>query len=90
MTTVMPKRSRRRCSDRHAIVPIKSEEQLDVQAVHRVRERLLAQRTSLVNQLRAFFLERGLMVRTGRAYLWRALPEVLARAEETVSRACFG
>lgn len=70
-------------------VPIKSEEQLDVQAVHRVRERLLAQRTSLVNQLRAFFLERGLMVRTGRAYLWRALPEVLVRAEETVSPRMF-
>jgi transposase len=32
-------------------VPIKIEDQLDVQAMHRVRERLLAQRTSLVNQL---------------------------------------
>ena len=30
-------------------VPIKTEEQLDIQSVHRVRERLLAQRTSLVN-----------------------------------------
>lgn len=58
-------------------VPIKTQEQLDIQAVHRVRERLLAQRTSLVNQLRAFFLERGLIVRAGRAYLWRAIPEVL-------------
>lgn len=50
-------------------VPIKTEAQLDIQAVHRVRERLLAQRTSLVNQLRVFFLERGLMVRAGQAYL---------------------
>jgi transposase len=70
-------------------VPIKTEEQLDVQAVHRVRERMLAQRTSLMNQLRPFFLERGLIVRAGRPYLWRALPEVLARAEETVSPRMF-
>ena len=48
-------------------VPIKTEDQLDVQAIHRVGERLLEQRKSLVNQLRAFFLERGLIVRTGRA-----------------------
>lgn len=70
-------------------VPIKTGEQLDVQAVHRVRERLVAQRTGLVNQLRAFFLERGLIVRTGRAHLWRALPEVLGRAEEAVSPRLF-
>ena len=66
------------------VVPIKTEEQLDIQSVHRVRERLLGQRTSLVNQLRAFFLERGLIVRAGRAYLWRVLPHVLAQAEQTI------
>jgi transposase len=70
-------------------VPIKSEEQLDVQAMHRVRERLLEQRKSLVNQLRAFFLERGLIVRTGRAYLWRVLPDVMAQAEQIVSPRMF-
>jgi transposase len=70
-------------------VPVKTEDQLDVQALHRVRERLMDQRTSLVNQLRAFFLERGLLVRTGRAYLWRVLPEVMAQAEETVSPRMF-
>lgn len=70
-------------------VPIKSEEQLDVQAVHRVRERLMAQRTSLVNQFRAFLLERGLIVRTGRAYLWRALPDLIAQTEQVVSPRMF-
>lgn len=70
-------------------VPLKTEEQLDVQAVHRVRERLLAQRTSLVNQFRAFLLERGLIVRTGRAYLWRVLPELLSQAEQMVSPRMF-
>ena len=70
-------------------VPIKTEDQLDVQAMHRVRERLLEQRTSVVNQLRAFFLERGLTVRTGRAYLWRVLRDVMAEAEQMVSPCMF-
>lgn len=70
-------------------VPIKTEDQLDVQAMHRVRERLLEQRTSLVNQLRAFLLERGLVVRTGRAYLWRVLSEVMTEAERITSPRMF-
>lgn len=70
-------------------VPIKSEEQLDVQAVHRVRERLMAQQISLVNQIRAFLLEHGLIVRTGRAYLWRALPDLIAQTEQVVSPRMF-
>jgi transposase len=70
-------------------VTAKTEDQLDIQAMHRVRERLLEQRTSLVNQLRAFLLERGLTVRTGRAYLWRVLPEVMAEAEQLASPRMF-
>jgi transposase len=33
-------------------VPLKSEEQLDLQALHRIRERLMGRRTALINQLR--------------------------------------
>ena len=33
-------------------------EQLDLQALHRVRERLVSQRTGIINQIRAFMLER--------------------------------
>ena len=42
-------------------VPIKTDDQLDLQAIHRVRDRLIARRTSVINQLRAFLLERGLV-----------------------------
>src|ERR1700756_682755 len=42
-------------------VPIKTDDQLDLQALHRVRERLMARRTSVVNQIRAFLLERGIV-----------------------------
>ena len=41
-------------------VDLKSEEQLDLQTLHRVRSRLVAERTSLINQARAILLERGL------------------------------
>jgi transposase len=42
-------------------VPIKTDDQLDLQALHRVRDRLMTRRTSVINQLRAFLLERGLV-----------------------------
>jgi transposase len=62
-------------------VPVKTPEQLDLQAVHRVRTRLVTARTRLVNQIRAFLLERGLTVRQGLAALRRALPVILDDAE---------
>jgi transposase len=40
-------------------VATKTADQLDVQALHRVRERLVSQRTGIINQIRAFLLERG-------------------------------
>ena len=40
-------------------VATKTAEQLDLQALHRVRERLVSQRTGIINQIRAFLLERG-------------------------------
>jgi transposase len=42
-------------------VPIKTDDQFDLQALHRVRDRLMIRRTSVINQLRAFLLERGLV-----------------------------
>lgn len=63
-------------------VPIKSAAQLDLQALHRVRDRLVAQRTGLINQMRAFLLERGITVRPGRLALAKALPELLEAGDE--------
>src|SRR5215470_16766375 len=59
-------------------VPIKTEEQLDLQAVHRVRERWVMRRTAVVNQIRGLLLERGLTLPKGRSHLDEALPEILA------------
>jgi transposase len=66
-------------------VPIKTEEQLDLQAVHRVRERWVKQRTALVNQIRGFLLERGVPLPQGRRHLEQALPEILAEADSALS-----
>jgi len=66
-------------------VPIKTDEQLDVQALHRVRDRLVERRTCLINQFRAFLLERGITVRTGREALRHELPALLVSAEQQLS-----
>jgi transposase len=62
-------------------VPIKSAAQLDLQALHRARDRLVTSRTGLINQIRAFLLERGITLRQGRQALAKALPELLATDE---------
>lgn len=65
----------------------KSIDQLDLQALHRVRERLVRNRTATVNEIRSFLLDRGIAVATGIQRLRRALPEILAtRAEELTPR----
>jgi transposase len=43
-------------------VATKTADQLDLQALHRVRERLVSQRTGIINQIRTFLLERGIAV----------------------------
>ena len=60
-------------------VPAKTDEQLDLQALHRVRSRLVSERTAVINQIRAFLLERGIAVRQGPRFLRQRLPEILAR-----------
>jgi transposase len=55
-------------------VTLKTEAQLDLQLLHRVRDRLVGQRTSLINQIRSILLERGIVVAQGR----RSLLEELA------------
>src|ERR687891_1581460 len=62
---------------RPRFVPIKSAAPLDLQALHRARDRLVTSRTGLIDQIRAFLLERAITVRPGRAALAQALPEAL-------------
>ena len=66
-------------------VATKTADQLDLQALHRVRERLVSQRTGVINQIRAFLLERGVAVRQGRHFLRAGLPGILATGCEVLS-----
>jgi transposase len=66
-------------------VATKTADQLDLQALHRVRERLVSQRTGVINQIRAFLLERGVAVRPGRHFLRARLPGILATGCEVLS-----
>src|SRR5262247_1982738 len=66
-------------------VATKSAEQLDLQVLHRVRERLIGQRTGIINQIRAFLLERGVAVRQGPRFLRAALPGILATRTDVLS-----
>src|SRR6478735_5773009 len=66
-------------------VATKTAEQLDLQALHRVRERLVSQRTGIINQIRAFLLERGVAVRQGVRFLRAELPGILATRTDVLS-----
>ncbi|HEX3991717.1 MAG TPA: IS110 family transposase [Acetobacteraceae bacterium] len=67
-------------------VGLKSEEQLDMQSLHRARDRLVGERTALINQLRAFLLERGISVPQGRRKLERHVETLLVAEEVSFSR----
>jgi transposase len=68
-----------------SFVAIKTPEQMDLLALHRVRSRLVSQRTGVTNQIRGFLLERGITVRQGLAPLHQALPEILGSSSDALS-----
>ena len=66
-------------------VPVKTPEQQDIQALHRLRERRLQERTALCNQLRGLLAEYGLIFPQGINVLQRRLPELLEDSENGLS-----
>ena len=50
-----------------------------------MRERLVSQRTGIINQIRAFLLERGIAVRQGLRFLRAELPRILATPSDSLS-----
>ena len=61
------------------VVREKTQDQLDLQACHRVRSRLVSRRTATINQIRAFLVEQGITVRPGARALRNSLFEILKR-----------
>ena len=60
-------------------VSVKTAEQLDLQALHRAR--LIHSRTRLINQARAFLMERGVRIGQGRHVFQHALQQIVAEGE---------
>ena len=66
-------------------VPIKSDDQLDLQSLHRIRERWVVRRTAVINQIRGLLLERGITLRQGRKQLQASLPQILEDGDNQLS-----
>jgi hypothetical protein len=66
-------------------VPIKTDEQLDLQALHRVRDRLVQRRTAVINQIRGFLIERGITFPKRAGNLRNNMVALLEDAEANLS-----
>ena len=63
----------------------KSQDQLDLQALHRVRSRLVSRRTATINQIRAFLIEQGITVRRGLRALKNSFEAILEERRDEIS-----
>jgi len=63
----------------------KTQDQLDLQACHRVRARLVSRRTATINQIRAFLIEQGIAVRAGPRALRKSLFAILENRKDEIS-----
>ncbi len=66
-------------------VPIKTQDQLDLQAMHRVRDRLVQRRTALINEIRGFLLDRGIVFAAKPIRLRENLLSVIEDAEQNLT-----
>jgi len=65
-------------------VPPKSSEQLEIQAVHRIRQRLVSDRTRMVNQIRGLLAEHGVVIGREISRLRRGLREIVDGADNSL------
>jgi transposase len=63
----------------------KTQAELDLQAYHRIRSRLVSRRTATINQIRSFLIEQGIAVRPGARALRNSLFEILREREDEIS-----
>jgi len=67
-------------------VDLKSQDQLDMQTLHRSRDRLVGERTALINQLRAILLERGFVAPQGKRKLEQFLSVLMDKTNLCLRR----
>ena len=66
-------------------VPVKDADRLEFQAIHRIRDSLVTERTRISNQLRGLLYEFGFTIPKGFAKLKQRIPEILEDAENGLS-----
>jgi len=66
-------------------VPVKDVDQQDIQALHRVRERLMGERTALVNEVHGLMHEYGMVIPKGVAKFRQAVREQLESKPDTLT-----
>ncbi len=66
-------------------VPQKTVEQQDMQALHRVRSRLIGSRTQIGNQIRGLLAEYGIVLPQHLSYVRKALPQLTQESETRLS-----
>ena len=67
------------------VVREKTQDQLDLPALHRVRSRLVSRRTATIKQIRAFLIEQGIAIRTGARALRNSLLGILENRQDEIS-----
>ncbi|WP_349510149.1 IS110 family transposase, partial [Bradyrhizobium sp. NAS96.2] len=80
--SLIPNASRRWAT---AFVAVKEEDQVDLQALLRIRDQMVGSRTRLINQMRAFCLEYGVPLRQGAGIFKLELPRALNDEEDDLS-----
>ena len=60
-------------------VSVRTEEQQDIQNLHRIRERLVRQRTALSNEIRGLLMEYGIIIPQGLSHVRKLLPSIIEK-----------
>ena len=63
----------------------KSVEQQDIQSIHRIRQRLIRSRTSLINEIRGLLSEYGVVIKKGPSYVIKGILEAVECSENELS-----
>jgi transposase len=69
---------------------VKTEEQQDMQSVHRIRSLLIQQRTALANQIRGLLAEYGIAIPKGITYIHSELPRILGENPDDIGGLILG
>ena len=73
------------CRPTMRFVTVKTEEQQTLQLIHRFRQKLVSERTALINEIRGALLEAGITIAQGIRMVRRYLPGILGEAENGLS-----